>query len=68
SVPSRARPALAHAAREGFLSGLNEVLLLGSILAFAGAAAAALLVREREIEREAPAGALETGVAVAGAA
>jgi len=31
---------------------LNEVLLLGALLSFAGAALALWLVREREIERE----------------
>ena len=39
------------AAREGFLSGMNEILMLGGILALAGAVAALWLVRERDIER-----------------
>jgi EmrB/QacA subfamily drug resistance transporter len=51
SAPAAARPALSHAAREGFLAGLNEVLLFGGVLALLGAVAAAALVREREIER-----------------
>ena len=51
-VPAQARGTLAAAAREGFLSGLNEILLLGGVLCFAGAALALGLVREREIERE----------------
>ena len=42
---------VADAAREGFLSGLNEILMLGGILAIAGAVAALWLVRERDIER-----------------
>ncbi len=42
------------AARAGFLSGLNEILLIGGIVAIAGALLSLLLVREREIEREAP--------------
>jgi EmrB/QacA subfamily drug resistance transporter len=50
-LPAGARGAVAHAARQGFLSGFNEVLLLGGGLALLGAVAAALLVREREIER-----------------
>ena len=50
-LPAGARNAVAHAARDGFLSGLNEVLLLGGGLAVVGAILAALLVREREIER-----------------
>jgi EmrB/QacA subfamily drug resistance transporter len=51
TVPPGARGIVAHAARQGFLSGLNEVVLLGGGLAVLGALAAALLVREREIER-----------------
>jgi hypothetical protein len=52
AFPPGARQAVAHAAREGFLSGLNEVLLIGGVVAFAGAALALWLVRESEIERE----------------
>jgi len=51
-VPPGARQAVAHAAREGFLSGLNEVLLIGGVVAFAGAVLALWLVRESDIERE----------------
>jgi hypothetical protein len=40
------------AAEQGFLSGMNEILALGSVLAFAGAVVALWLVRERDIERE----------------
>jgi EmrB/QacA subfamily drug resistance transporter len=46
--------AIADAARQGFLSGLNTILVIGGLLALAGAVAAAWLVREHEIEREAP--------------
>jgi len=46
---------LADAARQGFLSGLHSILLIGGLLALAGAVAAAWLVREHEIERELPA-------------
>jgi EmrB/QacA subfamily drug resistance transporter len=52
AVPPGARPAVAHAAREGFLAGMNEILLLGGLLALVGSVIALLLVREREIERE----------------
>jgi EmrB/QacA subfamily drug resistance transporter len=52
SVPPGAREGLSNAAREGFLAGLNDVLLLGALLAFAGAVMALWLVREGEIERE----------------
>ena len=52
AVPHGARALVAGATRQGFLSGLNTILLLGAVLAFAGAAVAAWLVREHEIERE----------------
>jgi EmrB/QacA subfamily drug resistance transporter len=52
AVPPGAREAASNAAREGFLSGLNEVLTLGALVSFAGAVLALWLVREREIERK----------------
>jgi EmrB/QacA subfamily drug resistance transporter len=52
TVPPQAREGVAHAAREGFLAGLNDVLMLGGFVALVGAVLALLLVREREIERE----------------
>jgi hypothetical protein len=52
NVPQPAQPAVEHAAREGFLAGMNDVLTLGGLLCIAGAALALWLVREREIERE----------------
>jgi predicted MFS family arabinose efflux permease len=52
SVPQQAQPAIEHAAREGFLAGVNDVLTLGGMVCIAGAALALWLVREREIERE----------------
>ncbi|GAA0654292.1 MFS transporter [Kitasatospora atroaurantiaca] len=53
TVAPQSRQAVSDAAREGFLSGLNTVLMLGALLSFAGAALALWLVREHEIEREA---------------
>ena len=47
-----AATAVSNAAREGFLAGFNDVLMLGALLCFAGAVLALWLVREREIERE----------------
>jgi hypothetical protein len=47
-----AHGAAVSAARQGFLAGLNTILVLGALLAFAGAVVAAWLVREHEIERE----------------
>jgi EmrB/QacA subfamily drug resistance transporter len=52
AVPPGARDAVANAANQGFLAGLNDVLLLGALLSFAGAVLALWLVRENEIERE----------------
>ncbi|WP_369236065.1 MFS transporter [Streptomyces sp. R21] len=52
-VPPPSRAAVASAAREGFLSGLNLVLLLGALVCFLSAALALWLVREHEIERQA---------------
>jgi EmrB/QacA subfamily drug resistance transporter len=64
AVPHAARGLVEHATREGFLSGLNAILVIGALLALIGAAVAFWLVREHQIERErpeviAPAGELE---------
>ena len=55
ALPQAARGAAVSATREGFLAGLNEILLIGGIVALVGAALALLLVKEREIERDATA-------------
>ncbi|HEU4980877.1 MAG TPA: MFS transporter [Solirubrobacterales bacterium] len=52
AVPPQDHHAVANAAGEGFLTAFNDVLTLGALLCFAGAALALWLVREREIERE----------------
>jgi MFS family permease len=52
AVPPQSQDLVANAANQGFLAGLNDVLLLGALLCFAGAVLALWLVREREIERE----------------
>jgi EmrB/QacA subfamily drug resistance transporter len=52
SVPEQAREVTRSAAEQGFIHGLNEILLIGAILCFAGSALALWLVRERDIERE----------------
>jgi EmrB/QacA subfamily drug resistance transporter len=52
AIPPGARQAASNAAGEGFLTGLNDVLVLGALLSFAGAVVALWLVREREIERQ----------------
>ena len=48
SVPPSARGAVAAAARQGFVTGLNEILIVGAVLALAGAALALVLVRTRD--------------------
>ena len=53
-IPHGAQALVASATREGFLSGLNAILVIGAVVAFAGAVLALWLVREHEIEREQP--------------
>jgi hypothetical protein len=52
ALPSAARQTVVTATHQGFLTGLNLVLLLGGVVSVLGAALALWLVREREIERE----------------
>lgn len=52
ALPQQAQALTRNAAEQGFVHGLNEVLLFGAILSFAGAVLALWLVREGEIERE----------------
>jgi EmrB/QacA subfamily drug resistance transporter len=52
AVPPQARHLVSDAAGQGFITGLNDVLMIGALLSFAGAVLALWLVREREIERE----------------
>jgi EmrB/QacA subfamily drug resistance transporter len=54
SLAAGARGVAVSATRQGFIDGLNEILLIGGALAIAGAALALLLVREHEIERDEP--------------
>jgi EmrB/QacA subfamily drug resistance transporter len=54
AVPQQAHALVVNATRQGFLSGLNTILVIGAVLALAGALAALLLVRENEIERDQP--------------
>jgi EmrB/QacA subfamily drug resistance transporter len=52
SLPANLQDTAANAAQQGFLHGLNEILVLGAILSFAGAVLGLWLVREGDIERE----------------
>jgi predicted MFS family arabinose efflux permease len=51
-LPAGARDAARNAAEQGFIHGLNQILVLGALLSFAGAVLALWLVRESDIERE----------------
>jgi EmrB/QacA subfamily drug resistance transporter len=51
-LPHGARDAVVAATHQGFLTGLNTILVIGGVVALVGAALALWLVREREIERE----------------
>jgi hypothetical protein len=48
ATPAPARAAIAHAAQSGFVDGLNTILLIGAVVAFAGAALALTLIRQRD--------------------
>jgi EmrB/QacA subfamily drug resistance transporter len=51
-VPAGSGGAVGTAARDGFLAGFNEIMLIGGGVAIAGALAVLLLVRESGIERD----------------
>jgi hypothetical protein len=50
-IPPSARGSVIDATQQGFLSGLNLVLVIGGVATLVAAALALWLVREREIER-----------------
>jgi hypothetical protein len=52
TLPSQSQDVVRNAAEQGFLHGMNEILLLGAILSLLGSVLALWLVREHEIERE----------------
>src|SRR5919201_1029515 len=52
AVPPGAREPLAVAADRAFISGLNEILLIGALVALTGAALGLLLVRSRDFVAE----------------
>jgi hypothetical protein len=47
-VPAQARAQVGHVARNAFISGLNELFLVGAGLAIVGAVLAAFLIRQRD--------------------
>ena len=48
-MPPPLRERAAEAANQAFVSGLNEILLVGAAIAFAGGIASWLLVRRRDL-------------------
>jgi EmrB/QacA subfamily drug resistance transporter len=48
AAPPPARDAVAHAARVAFVSGLNDIFLIGAVVAFVGALLAFALVRRQD--------------------
>ena len=53
SLPAQARPAAIHAVRTAFVTGLNEVFLIGAILSLVAAVLTVLLIRSRDFESSA---------------
>ena len=53
ALPARARPAAAHAVRAGFTTGLNQVFLVGALLAFVSAVLTLALIRSKDFESSA---------------
>jgi EmrB/QacA subfamily drug resistance transporter len=51
ALPAGVRGTVRHATEEGFLHGLNEILLIGGILCLIGTGFAFWLVREHQIDR-----------------
>jgi EmrB/QacA subfamily drug resistance transporter len=50
ALPARARPLAAHAVRASFATGLNEVFLVGALLALVSAALTLVLIRSKDFE------------------
>ncbi|MFL5864198.1 MAG: MFS transporter, partial [Solirubrobacteraceae bacterium] len=68
SLPARARPAAAHAARAAFVAGLNEIFLVGAVLTLVSAVLTLVLIRSRDFEASAArSGAAQPKAAGAGA-
>ncbi|MGI9557088.1 MAG: MFS transporter [Solirubrobacterales bacterium] len=53
SVPADAQATVAQVASSAFISGINEILIVSGLVAFAGAAVALVLVRARDMGAEA---------------
>ncbi|HZU71774.1 MAG TPA: MFS transporter [Acidimicrobiales bacterium] len=64
-VPPQAAAAIRSAARAAFVSGLNEILLIGAAVAAVSAVLATLLIRSRDFVGHQPGGAGQGGAAAA---
>ena len=53
-APPAQRPEIVHAAKVAFVSGFNEILLIGAILSFAGAALGFALIHPRDFIQSSP--------------
>jgi hypothetical protein len=53
AAPPEAQAFLADAAREAFLSGLNEIFVIGGVTALVGAAISLALIRARDLHLDA---------------
>jgi EmrB/QacA subfamily drug resistance transporter len=53
TAPPEAQAFLAHAARDAFVSGLNEIFLIAGVTALVGAALSLLLIRARDLQLDA---------------
>jgi predicted MFS family arabinose efflux permease len=53
ALPPQARPAAVHAVRTAFVTGMNEVFLVGAILSLVAAALTLVLIRSRDFEASA---------------
>ncbi|HUB77036.1 MAG TPA: hypothetical protein VL977_08255, partial [Solirubrobacteraceae bacterium] len=62
-VPPALRAQVALTAKAGYISGLNEVLLIGAVVAFTGAVLSFVLIRQRDfVLAHAPSGAGEPAI------
>jgi EmrB/QacA subfamily drug resistance transporter len=53
ALPAQARPVAVHAVRSAFVTGLNEIFLIGAILSLVAAVLTLLLIRSRDFEASA---------------
>ena len=53
-MPPGARDIVAEAANRAFIDGLNAIIVMAAIIAFAGALLALLLIRDRDLAAPGP--------------